>query len=109
MLTLICVGPVGFGFPLCQTQTHDQSASERITDTITAHTLPDVEDLCTVCEPLPAERDVTTYPMKAERKKAREELDIVNVVEWRHTQSGDRWFLLVRRPEGGEPVGHIMR
>ena len=83
-------------------QTHDPGASaERITDTITAHDVPDIEDLCTLCEPLPAGSDVTSYPMKAERKKAREELDVVSVVEWRHRDSQDRWFLLVRRPEGG--------
>jgi hypothetical protein len=40
--------------------------------------------------------------MKAERKKAREELDVVNVVEWRRYDNGDRWFLLVRRPDEGE-------
>ena len=37
--------------------------------------------------------------MKVERKKQREELDVVNVVEWRNEQ--DRFFILVRRPEGG--------
>lgn len=38
--------------------------------------------------------------MKAGRKKAREELDIVNVVEWR--ADNERLFLLVQRPEGGK-------
>ena len=43
------------------------------------------------------------YPMKVEKKKAREELDIVNVVEWRKdVRAHERWFLLTRRPEGGE-------
>jgi hypothetical protein len=42
---------------------------------------------------------VTAYPMKADKKKAREELDIVNVIEWR--SGSNRQFLLVRRPEGG--------
>lgn len=70
--------------------------------TITAHDVPDIEDLCTLCEPLPEDHLVTAYPMKASRKKAREELDIVNVVEWRHQPSRGRWFLLVRRPEGGK-------
>jgi A/G-specific adenine glycosylase len=37
--------------------------------------------------------------MKVERKKQREELNIVSVVEWR--SGDDRWFLLTRRPEGG--------
>ena len=46
---------------------------------------------------------MTAYPMKAEKKKAREELDVVNVVEWRRdAHATERWFLLVRRPEGGE-------
>jgi A/G-specific adenine glycosylase len=57
----------------------------------------DIEDICVLCEPL-SEDSVTAYPMKVERKKAREELDIVNVVEWRNEK---RWFLLVRRPEEG--------
>lgn len=39
------------------------------------------------------------YPMKVEKKKARAELDIVSVVEWR--LKDDRQFLLVRRPNQG--------
>jgi len=62
----------------------------------------DIEELCTLCEPLPAGSPVTSFPMKVEKKKAREELDIVNVIEWRRHADGERWFLLVRRPEGGE-------
>ena len=67
--------------------------------------MPDIEELCTLCELLPVGSSVTAYPMKAEKKKAREELDIVNVIEWRKDRNADatnRWFLLVRRPEGGE-------
>ena len=64
----------------------------------------DIEDLCTLCDPVPVSDGfdappVTSYPMKVERKKQREELNIVSVVEWR--SGGDRWFLLTRRPEGG--------
>lgn len=41
--------------------------------------------------------------MKVERKKVREELDVVNVIEWRaHASPAERHFLLVRRPEGGK-------
>ncbi|OSD08754.1 DNA glycosylase [Trametes coccinea BRFM310] len=69
------------------------------------HEVPDIEELCTLCEPLPVGAPVTAYPMKAEKKKAREELDIVNVIEWRNHPSGERWFLLVRRPEGGLLAG----
>ncbi|KAG6335022.1 hypothetical protein ID866_4067 [Astraeus odoratus] len=65
---------------------------------------PDIEELCTLCEPLPVDEEaglVTIYPMKVERKKAREELDSVNVIEWRAQDSKKRFFILVRRPEGG--------
>jgi A/G-specific adenine glycosylase len=66
--------------------------------------VPDIEEMCATCEPLPQPEGtpclVTAFPMKVERKKAREELDIVNVIEWRH--DGHRFFLLVRRPEGGK-------
>ncbi|KAI0340388.1 DNA glycosylase [Trametopsis cervina] len=64
--------------------------------------VPDIEELCSLCEPLPVGSLVTAFPMKVERKKAREEMDIVNVVEWRHRGAlSERWFLLVRRPDGG--------
>lgn len=42
--------------------------------------------------------------MKAVRAEVREELDIVNVIEWRNSRR-ERWFLLVRRPEGGLLAG----
>ena len=67
----------------------------------------DIEELCALCEPLPAGRAVTSFPMKASKKKAREELDMVNVIEWRRQAGGERWFLLVRRPEGGESAQHL--
>ena len=64
----------------------------------------DIEDLCTLCDPIPVSDGfdappATSYPMKVERKKQREELNVVSVVEWR--SGSDRWFLLTRRPEGG--------
>ena len=50
------------------------------------------------------------YPMKGNRKKAREELDIVNVIEWRPSSSHEqRWFLLVRRPENGKKSDLLIR
>ncbi|KAI5119737.1 hypothetical protein M0805_008667 [Coniferiporia weirii] len=66
----------------------------------------DIEELCTLCDPvLPSEpAGVTRYPMKVERKKAREEVDVVNVVEWRSPQNA-RYFLLARRPEKGLLAG----
>ncbi|KAK0199093.1 DNA glycosylase [Armillaria mellea] len=61
----------------------------------------DIEDLCTLCDPR-SERGVTAYPMKAEQKKPRVEIDLVNVMEWRsETDPGNRQFLLVRRPSEG--------
>ncbi|KIL63513.1 hypothetical protein M378DRAFT_25009 [Amanita muscaria Koide BX008] len=68
--------------------------------------LPDMEDLCSLCEPVSDQSAVTAYPMKADRKKARVELDVVSVVEWRLSLAPDRrWFLLVRRPESGLLAG----
>jgi len=70
--------------------------------------IPDIEDACTVCETLPQTGllggpPVTSYPMATERKKQREELDMVYVIEWIGKE--DRWFLLVRRPEAGLLAG----
>ncbi len=60
-----------------------------------------MEDLCTLCDPR-SERGVAAYPMKAERKKPRVEIDLVNVMEWRSkSDPGNRQFLLVRRPSEG--------
>ncbi|KNZ82256.1 A/G-specific adenine DNA glycosylase [Termitomyces sp. J132] len=63
----------------------------------------DIEDVCSFCEPL-RETNVTTFPMKMNRKKPREELDIVNVIEWTSSM-GERWFLMVRRPDRGLLAG----
>ncbi|KAJ3878401.1 DNA glycosylase [Lentinula edodes] len=63
----------------------------------------DIEDLCDLCEPLTEENGVTAYPMKAKKKKARVELDVVSIVEWRSID--DRQFLLVRRPDKGLLAG----
>jgi A/G-specific adenine glycosylase len=82
---------------LTETKVVGQSSSS-------APNVVDIEDVCTLCDPLTNEATVTSYPMKVERKNIREELDVVNVVEWRHTTSGNRQFLLVRRPEGGERI-----
>ncbi|KAJ3889483.1 DNA glycosylase [Lentinula edodes] len=63
----------------------------------------DIEDLCDLCEPLTEENGVTAYPMKVKKKKARVELDVVSIVEWRSID--DRQFLLVRRPDKGLLAG----
>ncbi|KAF8970216.1 DNA glycosylase [Flammula alnicola] len=66
----------------------------------------DIEEACQVCEPLTDFEGVMSYPMKVDRKKAREELDIVHVVEWYpKSNSEDRRFLMVRRPESGLLAG----
>ncbi|KDQ22382.1 hypothetical protein PLEOSDRAFT_35925 [Pleurotus ostreatus PC15] len=75
------------------------SASKTASDDI-----PDIEELCTICEPLERGSGVLAFPMKVERKKAREELDLVNVIEWR-SKSQQRMFLLVKRPENGLLAG----
>lgn len=67
----------------------------------------DIEDMCTLCVPFAAEAvdHVTLYPIKATRTKAREELDAVNVIEWCTHDALSRFFMLVRRPEGGLLAG----
>ncbi|KAF8189844.1 DNA glycosylase [Mycena galopus ATCC 62051] len=79
------------------------SAYTAIQTTSTIIPLTDIEDLCEICEPLTDDMAVTAYPMKVSKKKAREELDLVNVVEWR--SGSDRQFMLVRRPESGLLAG----
>jgi len=71
----------------------------------TQPTLKDIEDTCNVCEPFADYQGVTTYPMRVDRKKAREELDLVNVIEW-HSRADpeNRQFLMIRRPESGKWV-----
>jgi len=64
----------------------------------------DIEDVCQTCEPLTDYKGVNSYPMKVDRKRAREELDLVNVIEWQKFDSKERWFLLVRRPDSGKLV-----
>lgn len=66
--------------------------------------LSDIEELCSLCDPnVEAPLSVTSFPMKAEKKKAREEMDLVHILEWRAgSDSGcERYFLMVKRPEGG--------
>lgn len=72
----------------------------------------DIEDLCTLCAPLPYEtsadgraHSVEVYPMAKEKTKKREEDTAVCVVEWvpLGTPEGEdeRQVLLVKRPEKG--------
>ncbi|KAL1704787.1 DNA glycosylase [Schizophyllum commune] len=65
----------------------------------------DIEDLCQLCEPLPDDTSVTIYPMRVERKKAREEVDAVNVIEWRGHDPDQNFIMLVRRPANGLLAG----
>lgn len=66
--------------------------------------LSDIEDACSVCEPFPdASSSVTRFPMKIEKKRAREEDSAVCVVEWRGSDE-ERWFLIVRRPDKGKVI-----
>ncbi|KZT41603.1 DNA glycosylase [Sistotremastrum suecicum HHB10207 ss-3] len=61
----------------------------------------DIEDLCTTCSPhvLSADLGVVRYPMKVERKKAREETDLVVALEWRNGEN--RRLVLQKRPDDG--------
>lgn len=79
---------------ICAERLHPQASATNFSE-------GDIEDLCKLCEPLVGPSTVSAFPMKAERKKPREEMDIVNVIEW-CDPSGSRHFLLVRRPEGGQ-------
>ncbi|KAL0581509.1 hypothetical protein V5O48_000567 [Marasmius crinis-equi] len=71
-----------------------------------AERVEDMEDLCNLCEPVDDPSDVTIYPMKIERKKSREETDVVSVIEWCPPNTNTRpQILLVRRPEKGLLAG----
>lgn len=69
--------------------------------------IEDIEDLCTICLPHvhPNSTGVVRYPMKVEKKKAREETDLVLALEWRSVKEDssevERWFLLEKRPDEG--------
>ncbi|KAF8313134.1 DNA glycosylase, partial [Clavulina sp. PMI_390] len=66
--------------------------------------VPDIEDICGLCDPFPdASTAVTRFPMKVEKKKAREEDSAVNVITWEGND--ERMVLLVRRPEKGLLAG----
>ncbi|KIY73366.1 DNA glycosylase, partial [Cylindrobasidium torrendii FP15055 ss-10] len=87
----------------CPIQTHCMAYQREVQTPAASE--PDIEDLCTLCEPL-VEVGVTAYPMKAERKAPRTELDIVTIVEWTASKdSTDRFFLLLRRPDTGLLAG----
>lgn len=69
----------------------------------------DIEDLCDLCVPFPSGTQVasaggeTVFPMKAVKKKAREENVAVCCVEWRVEKSEEMEprFLVIKRPEKG--------
>ncbi|GAA6012913.1 hypothetical protein JCM11491_006223 [Sporobolomyces phaffii] len=82
----------------------------------------DMEDLCTLCSPLPLASDsakdhsVEIYPMAKERKKQREEETAVCLVEWAPSSSEarsdgsasakeGRKILVMKRPEKGLLAG----
>lgn len=95
--------------PLCgECPVQEWCGAYKLANSATSEEVADMEDLCKLCEPLSTPISVTAFPMKAEKKKAREEVDLVSVIEWR-SQSGseERWFILVRRPEGGKFFHHF--
>ncbi|QRV94249.1 HhH-GPD superfamily base excision DNA repair protein [Ceratobasidium sp. AG-Ba] len=65
----------------------------------------DIEELCGVCEPLPTvDNSVTRFPMKAEKKKAREETSVVCAIQWTNAK-GEEWWLMSKRPATGLLAG----
>ncbi|KAF7972150.1 hypothetical protein HWV62_18796 [Athelia sp. TMB] len=93
--------------PLCNAcPVQEWCGAYKLANSSISEHIPDMEDLCNLCEALPVPIAVIAFPMKAEKKKAREEVDHVSVIEWRSRRSShERWFLLVRRPEGGLLAG----
>ncbi|BGP25269.1 A/G-specific adenine DNA glycosylase [Rhodotorula toruloides] len=78
---------------------------------------PDIEDLCTLCAPLPygdaseaRQHDVEVYPMAKEKTKKRDEETAVRVLEWVPSGADEkseegRKVLLIKRPEKGLLAG----
>ncbi|BGP08753.1 Adenine DNA glycosylase [Rhodotorula toruloides] len=78
---------------------------------------PDIEDLCTLCAPLPYEEasearrhGVEVYPMAKEKTKKRDEETAVCVLEWVPSGTDEksdegRKVLLIKRPEKGLLAG----
>ena len=70
--------------------------------------VPDIEEACTLCVPIPksgaaTRPPATVYPKAVVRKKQREETDGVFVLEWRsREEAAERMFLMVRRPDSGQ-------
>jgi A/G-specific adenine glycosylase len=88
---------------------YDNALFFLLTREIQSKLMVDIEDICQICEPLTNFDGVTSYPMKPNRKKAREELDIVSVIEWQSlSRPEDRVFLLTRRPEGGKNFCQVL-
>lgn len=88
--------------PLCgQCPVQKWCGAYELANSSTSEEAADIEDLCKLCELLPMPISVTAFPMKAEKKKSREEVDHVSVIEWRSQSNKERWFMLLRRPEVG--------
>lgn len=66
----------------------------------------DIEDICAICLPLPdqpSSLEVTIFPMKAVKKKAREEDTDVYIVELKpEDRNEESSWLVVKRPEKGK-------
>jgi adenine-specific DNA glycosylase len=69
---------------------------------------PDIEDICDICVPYDEEPDVTSYPMKVDKKKPREESDLVLVLQWRSRSEEDPSYFLRKRSEHGVSL-HVMQ
>jgi hypothetical protein len=69
---------------------------------------PDIEDICDICVPFDEEPDVTSYPMKVDKKKPREESDLVLVLQWRSRSGEDPFYFLRKRSKRGASL-HIIQ
>ena len=69
---------------------------------------PDIEDICDICVPFDEEPDVTSYPVKVDKKKPREESDLVLVLQWRSRSEEDPFYFLRKRSEHGTSL-HIVQ
>ena len=74
--------------------------------------LTDIEEICMVCEPVPedAETGVLRYPMKAEKKKAREELagTGVGMISKGDAVAGFLVKIMIEAGEGVERVAKVL-
>ncbi|KIO30707.1 hypothetical protein M407DRAFT_20236 [Tulasnella calospora MUT 4182] len=82
----------------------DGCAAYRLANEKAADTVPDIEDMCNVCEPFPDDgKAVTRFPMKVIKKAQRREASVVTVLQVEF--AGEEWLLMSQRPAKGLLAG----